>query len=59
MNQQNIFQGKILNLFDVVTVITKLKSKYIRFKDHIEFFLKQNQSMKKSKAADNSKAKKE
>lgn len=35
MNKNCVFKGKILDLFDVTTVIVKLKSKYQIFEEAI------------------------
>lgn len=46
MSKQSVFQGKILHLFDIATVVVKLKSKYKKFDDNIKTFLDRVQKRK-------------
>jgi hypothetical protein len=39
MLQHDVFSGKILNLFDITTVIVKLKIKYKKFDENTKIYL--------------------
>lgn len=40
MTKHSIFKGQILDIFDVTTVVVKLKRKYPKFEENIAYFLK-------------------